>query len=72
MEMMPCPIADIWRSDFDAFTAAMQRGVVGDRVTSDRTNWAKWADYCHSLRVPANLTGIKDPVPLLQVFAHRV
>ena len=50
----------------------MQRGVTSSRQRADLTNWTIWSTFCADLGVPTDLTYIADPIPLLQIFAHRV
>ena len=32
----------------------------------------KWDTFCASLRIPTNLQGIRDPIPFLPIFSHKV
>jgi len=35
-------------------------------------DWAVWARFCGTLGLQADLEDVQDPIPLLQIFAHRV
>ena len=50
----------------------MQHGVATSRQRADLTNWSIWSTFCADLGVPSDLAYISDPIPLLQIFAHRV
>ena len=34
--------------------------------------WKQWDTFCTWLHIPNNLQGIKDKIPFLQIFAHKV
>jgi len=50
----------------------MQHGITSWRQQADCTNWSIWSTFCSDLGVPTDLTHINDPIPLLQIFAHRI
>jgi len=50
----------------------MQRGVTSSCQRANRTDWTIWSNFCADLGVPTDLAHIADPIPLLQIFAHRV
>ena len=50
----------------------MAAGVHRSRTKTDQRAWNKWTTYCNWLGVHPNLSGISDPVPILQIFAERV
>ena len=34
--------------------------------------WKQWDTFCTWLRITTNLRGIRDTIPFLQIFAHKV
>ena len=50
----------------------MASGVSAGYAKSHRTYWAKWKHFCAELGLEPHLPHIGDPVPFLQIFAHRV
>ena len=36
------------------------------------SHWTVWARFCGTLGLPSDLEGVRDPIPLLQIFGHRV
>ena len=34
--------------------------------------WKQWDTFCAWLRIPADLQGIRDPIPFLQIFSYKV
>jgi hypothetical protein len=46
-------------------------GVTAGRQHSTDTTWDIWQHFCESLHYDPFLTAIHDPIPLLQIFAHR-
>jgi hypothetical protein len=40
------------------------------QATSD-TSWDLWEDFCRDLYCDPYLESVQDPIPLLQIFAHR-
>ena len=73
MASLPPEARDEFRSDLRASQAEVLAGVVAQRSAADRRIWLEqWVPFCQSLGQDAYLTGIHDPVPLLQVFFRRV
>jgi len=46
-------------------------GISSSRSNSTCTTWLLWEDFCRSLTLDPTGADIPDPIPLLQVFAHR-
>ena len=57
--------------DLVAAQTAIQAGVVAQRSASDDRSWEIWSGFCDELAINPTLAGTIDPVPYLQVFAHR-
>eukprot|EP00957_Ditylum_brightwellii_P088274 6725067-Ditylum_brightwellii.AAC.2 len=38
----------------------------------DATAWRQWTKFCEWLGIPTDLAHIRDPVPILQLFAHQI
>ena len=38
----------------------------------DNIAWKQWDTFCTWLRIPDNVQGIRDPIPFLQIFSHKV
>jgi len=49
----------------------MQTGLHATRRGSANTTWDIWHEFCESLHCDPYLQTIDDPIPLLQIFAHR-
>jgi hypothetical protein len=47
------------------------QGVHRSRATSSDTHWSTWVQFCADLQVDPTLADVRDPVPVLQVFALR-
>ena len=47
------------------------RGVAAKFQRTTDTTWDLWANFCQELWCDPYLANIQDPIPLLQVFAHR-
>jgi hypothetical protein len=46
-------------------------GICASRSGACDTSWHIWIQFCHSLNLDPTLPDITEPVPILQVFAHR-
>ena len=57
--------------DLRAAQAAVALGVVPSRASAAAAQWHLWEDFCASLSLNPSLQQVPDPVPYLQVFAHR-
>ena len=59
-------------ADFCAVRTSVQRGVVASSRKKLHSHWAIWARFYGTLGLPSDLEGVRDPIPLLQIFGHRV
>ncbi len=50
---------------------AARRGISAGRTGSNDTAWHTWTEFCCSLHQDPWLSTIDDPLPILQIFAHR-
>ena len=50
----------------------MDTGISTGYAQSLGTNWNQWTSYCADIGLDPLLQNIADPVPFLQIFAHRV
>ena len=50
----------------------MGSGVSTGYATANRTYWTQWEGFCSRLQLDPHLTHVRDPIPFLQIFAHRV
>ena len=50
----------------------METGVSSGYAQSLGTNWRQWTSYCADIGLDPLLQNITNPVPFLQIFAHRV
>ena len=66
------PARDEFLNDLRSVQAEVAAGVVPERSTADKKIWAKWIEFTSSLHLDGFLQTLADPVPILQVFAHRV
>jgi hypothetical protein len=46
-------------------------GISRARAGGDDTAWSTWSNFCHSIYQDPFLQDIVDPMPLLQICAHR-
>jgi hypothetical protein len=58
--------------DYRAALRDMRHGVSASRCRADITAWGKWNAFTAWLGVSADLSDVYDPIPILQIFAHRV
>jgi len=49
----------------------MRAGVTASRARSADSAWQRWADFCALHHLDPTLQDIRDPVPILQVYAYR-
>ena len=54
-----------------AFHHALRAGVTAARGRSADTAWQRWADFCAVHHLDPTLQDLRDPVPILQVYAYR-
>jgi hypothetical protein len=71
LENVPSTARHAFRSDFCNVLQAMRSGVVPSRSRSRDSTWLRWTSYCESLGIDPTCSNISDPLPILQVFAHR-
>ena len=72
MATRPPDISDRIRADHCAVRAAMGTGVSAGYAASTRSYWTQWLQFCAQLNLDPHLANITDPIPFLQIFAHRV
>ena len=72
MATRPPDISDRIRADHCAVRAAMGTGVSAGYAASTRSYWTQWLQFCAQLNLDPHLANIADPIPFLQIFAHRV
>jgi hypothetical protein len=46
-------------------------GITRNRQNANVTAWDIWHEFCHTLHFDPYLRQVDDPIPLLQIFAHR-
>jgi hypothetical protein len=46
-------------------------GIAAKRQYSANTSWNVWVHFCQDLHCDPYLSSLDDPIPLLQLFAHR-
>jgi hypothetical protein len=54
-----------------AYVEVVAKGIAHGHQSSNDTTWDIWADFGTLLQCDPYLDQIDDPIPLLQVFAHR-
>ena len=72
LELCPSTIQQRGYADYAVVREAVHRGVVPSTRRKMHSHWGVWTTFCGSLGIPPALEGIRDPVPLLQLFAHRI
>ena len=50
----------------------MRSGASAGYASANRTYWTQWEKFCTRNSLDPHLTHVQDPVPFLQIFAHRV
>ena len=50
----------------------MAAGVSAGYAQMQRSHWTVWEGFCAGIGLDPKLQNVKDPVPFLQIFAHRV
>ena len=50
----------------------MRHGISASRCRANITVWIKWNAFTSWLGVAADLSYVSEPIPILQIFAHRV
>ena len=68
---MPVTNHDEFRADLGLVAEAVRSGVVESYARKKDAHWDVWLDYCRTVGCDPHLADIDDPVPYLQVFAHR-
>lgn len=63
--------ANNFSRDFSAAQAAVKAGVVPSRSRAALAHWHIWTAFCEKHSVDPTLQEFNDPIPFLQVFAHR-
>jgi hypothetical protein len=61
----------VFHNDYRLAQEKFQAGVVSSRFNPANSHWDIWSTFCLSLAVDHLLSGILDPIVLLQVFAQR-
>jgi hypothetical protein len=59
------------RTELDTIKELAATGIAHSRRNSIGTTWDIWETFCAQLHCDPYLAGIDDPIPLLQIFAHR-
>ena len=59
-------------ADFHAAQQALSHGFSATVFQKDSTAWRQCRKFCKWLEIPADLQGIGDPIPFLQIFAERI
>ena len=71
MALMSAPEASAFESDLRTIQASIRAGVTHAYARRKDSHWELWHEFCLSQHIDPFLSGTKDPVPLLQVFAAR-
>jgi hypothetical protein len=62
---------DSFYGNLGAAQEAARAGVISQTATSNDEHWNRWTEFCSDLVVDPFLSGVVDPVHLLQVFANK-
>ncbi len=62
---------DAFRADLCLVQTTTAAGVSKPRGKAALTAWNRWTAFCNSLELDPLLPTHNDPIPILQVFAHR-
>lgn len=57
--------------EFSLIQQATTSGISTKQHKSGDTMWDIWQDFCHSISTNPYLTNTDDPIPIMQLFAHR-
>lgn len=71
MALMPREARDAFRADLSLVQEAVRAGVDPTYTRKKDNHWDIWVEYCSSISIDPSFDGILDPIPYLQVFAHR-
>ncbi len=59
------------RSELSLIAQDVALGVCLSRANASETTWSIWRTFCTQLNQDPTLSNLHDPIPLLQLFAHR-
>ena len=68
---MPGDLRDVFHDDLVAVQEAIINGVTTKTSRSKDAHWKIWIDFCIEIGIDPFLRQFSDPLPFLQVFAHR-
>lgn len=68
---MPPSATNDFRRDLELVQQTVRSGVTAQRTTSHDNHWTRWVDYCNQHHIDPHLRQYQDPIPVIQVFAHR-
>jgi hypothetical protein len=54
-----------------SIATAVAMGISLSRANASKSTWGIWCQFCTNLNLDPTLSNIPDPIPILQVFAHR-
>ena len=72
MAVRPPDISDRLRADHGAVREAMAAGVSAGYAQMQSSHWTVWEGFCAGIGLDPKLQNVSDPIPFLQMFAHRV
>jgi len=71
LDTCPTDTRDAIGSELDAIKEIAATGIAYSCQNTNRTTWELWTDFCAALLCDPALESIDDPIPYLQIFAHR-
>ena len=71
MALMPHAAQDAFSADLGLVQEAVRAGVNPVYAQKKGGHWDIWVDYCSAVAIDPYFTNIVNPIPYLQVFAHR-
>ena len=72
METLPPDIRDHIHSDYGAVRETLKHGVSPSYARKANSQWTVWLCFCASIQLDPHLQNITNPIPFLQIYAHRV
>ena len=71
MAVMPLGVQNEFCSDLGLVQKTMSTAIHPQYATKKMSYWDIWLQFCAKHKINPFFNGIEDPIPLLQVFAHR-
>ena len=71
MALMSSTDRDAFSVDLGLVQKAVRAGVDPAYTRKKDKHWDIWVEFCSVVKIDPQFKGVEDPIPYLQVFAHR-